>query len=162
MELEGSTSTLPSGGCAVFMDNELVFAVTTSSSVSLTMASVELCGIESTTTLENFVEFQWRNLRQSTIYRSPVKSRRESGQFRAWSPEPNSEVLWKIQPLIYGGISISTTPPNFSSIRRFKLREPSDEWTNFRICFLREYRSDPNSCFFMNVILDNLFRGILF
>ena len=41
MELEGSTSTLPSGGRAVFMDIELVFAVTTSSSVGLTIASVE-------------------------------------------------------------------------------------------------------------------------
>ena len=41
MELEGSTSTLPSGGRAVFMDNELEFAVTASSSVGLTIASVE-------------------------------------------------------------------------------------------------------------------------
>ena len=83
-------------------------------------------------------------------------------EFRAWSPEPSLEVLWNIQPFIYCGIPISTTPPNFSSIRRFNLREPSDEWTNFRIRFLREYGFDPNSCFFMNVILDNLFRGILF
>ena len=80
MELGGSTSTLPSGDRAVFLDSELVSTATASSSVILTIASVELCGIETTTTLENFVEFQWRNLRQSTIYRSPVKSGRESGR----------------------------------------------------------------------------------
>ena len=76
MELGGSTSTLPSSDRAVFLDSELVSATTTSSSIALTM---ELCGIESTTTLENFVEFRWRNLWQSTIYRSPVKSGREFG-----------------------------------------------------------------------------------
>ena len=70
--------------------------------------------------------------------------------------------FWKIQPFIYYGIPISSTPPNFRSIRRFKLQEPSDEWINFRIRFLREYGSDPNSCFFMNVTLDNLFKGIFF
>ena len=32
---------------------------------------------------KNFVEFRWRNLRQSPIYRSPVESGRESGRF--WS-----------------------------------------------------------------------------
>ena len=79
MELEGSTSTLPSGGRVVFMDSELVFTVTAPSNVVLTIASVELCGIESTTTLENFVEFRWRNIWQSTVYRSPVKSGREFG-----------------------------------------------------------------------------------
>ena len=73
MELGGSTSTLPSSDCAVFLDNELVSAATTSSSIALTIALVELCGIESITTLENFVEFRWRNLWQSTIDRSPVK-----------------------------------------------------------------------------------------
>ena len=80
-------------------------------------------------------------------------------EFRAWSLEPSSEVLWKIQPFIYCGIPISTTPPNFSLIRRFKL---SDEWTNFRIFFLHEYESGLSSCFFMNGILDNLFEGIFF
>ena len=80
MELGGSTSTLPSGDRAVFLDNELVSAATASSSVFLMIASMELCGIESTTTLENFVEFRCRNLWQSTIYRSPVKSGRESGR----------------------------------------------------------------------------------
>ena len=45
-----------------FPDSERVSATTASSSVALTIASVELCGIESTTTLENFVEFRWRNL----------------------------------------------------------------------------------------------------
>ena len=80
MELGGSTSTLPSGDRVVFLDNKLVSAATASSSVVLTTASVELCGIESTTTLENFVEFRWRNLWQSTIYRSPVKSGWESGR----------------------------------------------------------------------------------
>ena len=79
MELGGSTSTLPSSDRAIFLDNELVSAATTSSSIALTIALVELCGIESTTTLENFVEFRWRNLWQSTIYRSPVKSEREFG-----------------------------------------------------------------------------------
>ena len=79
MELGGSTSTLPSGDRAIFLDSERVSAGTASSSVVLTIASVELCGIESTTTLENFVEFRWRNLWQSAIYRSPVKSGRESG-----------------------------------------------------------------------------------
>ena len=79
MELGGSTSTLPSRDRAVFLDSELVSATTTSSSIFLTIALVELCGIESTTTLENFVEFRWTNLWQSTIYRSPVKSGREFG-----------------------------------------------------------------------------------
>ena len=37
-----------------------------------------LRGIESTTTMQNFVESRWRNLRQSMIYRSPVKSGWES------------------------------------------------------------------------------------
>ena len=58
MELGGSTSTLPSSDRAVFLDSELVSATTTSSSIALTIALVELCGIESTTTLENFVEFR--------------------------------------------------------------------------------------------------------
>ena len=58
----GSTSTLPLGDLVVFLDSELVSAVTASSSVALTIASVKLCRIESTTTLENFVEFRWRNL----------------------------------------------------------------------------------------------------
>ena len=80
MELEGSTSTLPSGDRAIFLDSELVSAITASSSVVLTIASVELCGIESTTTLENFVKFRWRNLWQSAIYQSRVKSGRESGR----------------------------------------------------------------------------------
>ena len=80
MELGGSTSTLPSSDHAVFLDSELVSAATTSSSIALTIALVELCGIESTTTLENFVEFRWRNLWQSTLYRSPVKSGRECGR----------------------------------------------------------------------------------
>ena len=79
MELGGSTSTLPSSDRAVFLDSELVSTATTSSSIALTIPSVELCGIESTTTLENFVEFRWRNLWQSAICRSPVKSGRESG-----------------------------------------------------------------------------------
>ena len=75
----GSTSTLPSGDRAVFLDSKLASAVTASSSVALTIASVELCGIESTT-LENFVEFRWRNLWQSPIYRSRIESGRESGR----------------------------------------------------------------------------------
>ena len=54
MELGGSTSTLPSSDYVVFLDSELVSATTTSSSITLTIALVELCGIESTTTLENF------------------------------------------------------------------------------------------------------------
>ena len=80
MELGGSTSTLPSSDRAVFFNSKLVSAATTSSSIALTISLVELCGIESTTTLENFVKFRWRNLWQSTIYRSPVKSGRESGR----------------------------------------------------------------------------------
>ena len=80
MELGGSTSTLPSSDRAVFLDSELVSATTTASSISLTIPLVELCGIESTTTMQNFVEFRWRNLWQSTIYRSPVKSGRERGR----------------------------------------------------------------------------------
>ena len=79
MELGGSTSTLPSSDRAVFLDSELVSAATTSSSIALTISLVELCGIESITTLENFVGFRWRNLWQSTIYRSPVKSGWEFG-----------------------------------------------------------------------------------
>ena len=79
MELGGSTSTLPSGDRAVFLDSELVSAATTSSSIALIISLVDLCGIESTTTLENFVEFRRRNLWQSTIYRSPVKSGWEFG-----------------------------------------------------------------------------------
>ena len=79
MELGGSTSTLPSGDRAIFLDSKLVSAATASSSVFLTIALVELCRIEYTKTLENFVEFRWRNLWQSTIYRSPVKSGREFG-----------------------------------------------------------------------------------
>ena len=62
MELGGSTPTLPSGDHVVFLDSEHVSAATASSNVVLMVASVELCGIESTTTLENFVEFRWRNL----------------------------------------------------------------------------------------------------
>ena len=46
MELGGSTSTLPSSGHAVFLDSKLVSATTTSSSIALTIALVELCGIE--------------------------------------------------------------------------------------------------------------------
>ena len=80
MELGGSTSTLPLGDRAVFLDSERLSATTASSSVVLTIASVELCRIESTTILENFVEFQYSNLRQTTIYWSPVKSGRESGR----------------------------------------------------------------------------------
>ena len=79
MELGVSTSTLPSSDRAIFLDSELVSATITSSSIALTIALVELCGIESTTTLENFVEFLWRNLWQSTVYRSPVKSGWEFG-----------------------------------------------------------------------------------
>ena len=80
MELGGSTSTLPSSDHAVFLDSELASAATTSSSIAFMIALVELCGIESITTLENFVEFRSRNLSQSTIYQSPVKFRRESGR----------------------------------------------------------------------------------
>jgi hypothetical protein len=47
MELGGSTSTLPSGDRAVFLDSRPVSAAT----ASLSVASVELCGIECTTTL---------------------------------------------------------------------------------------------------------------
>ena len=80
MELGGSTPTLPSGDRAVFLDSELVSAATTSSSIALTIPFVELCGIKSTTTMQNFVEFRWRNLRQYATYGSPVKSGRESGR----------------------------------------------------------------------------------
>ena len=68
-------------------------------------------------------------------------------EFSAWSPEPILEVLWKIQPFIYYVIPISTTPPNFSSIRRFILREPSDEWINFRIRFSARIRIRPKFMF---------------
>ena len=57
MELGCSTLTLSSGDSAVFLDSDLVSAVSTSPSVGLTIASMEQCGITSTTTLENFVEF---------------------------------------------------------------------------------------------------------
>ena len=69
----------PQATVLFFLDSELVSATTTSSSISLTIALVELCGIDSTTTLENFVEFRWRNLWQSTIYQSPIKSGWEFG-----------------------------------------------------------------------------------
>ena len=78
MELGGSTSTLTSSDHAVFPNSELVSAATTSLSIALMIPLVELCGIKSTTTMQNFVEFRWRNLWQSTIYRSPVKSGWES------------------------------------------------------------------------------------
>ena len=108
---------------------------------------------------KNFVKFRWRNPR----YIGALLNLDENpDEFRAWYPASSLDVLWRIQPLICCGIPISTTPPNFSLIRRFKLREPSDEWTNYRIRYLRKYGSDLNSCFFMNLILDNLFRGILF
>ena len=58
MELGGSTSTLPSGDRAIFLDSKRVSAATASPRVVLTIASVKLYGIESTTTLENFVEFR--------------------------------------------------------------------------------------------------------
>ena len=81
MELGSSTLTLPSSDRAVFLDSEFVSAATTTSlSIALTIALAELCGIESITTLENFVEFRWRNLWQSIIYQSRVKSGRESGR----------------------------------------------------------------------------------
>ena len=80
MELGGSTSTLPSGDRAVFLDSKLVSAATASSSVFLTIALVELCEIESTTTLLNFVAFRWSNLCRSSIYQSPVEPGRESGR----------------------------------------------------------------------------------
>ena len=41
-----------------FLDSKLVSAATTSLSIALMIALVELCGIESITTLENFVEFR--------------------------------------------------------------------------------------------------------
>ena len=62
MELGGSTTTLPSGDRAVFSDSKRVSAATASSSVVSMIALVELCRIESTTTLENLVKFRWRNL----------------------------------------------------------------------------------------------------
>ena len=79
MKLRGSTSTLSSSDRAVFLDSKLASAATTSWSIALTIALVEFLGIESITTLENFVEFRWRNLWQSTIYWSPVKSGWEFG-----------------------------------------------------------------------------------
>ena len=54
MELGGSTSTLPSGDRTVFLDSELESTVSAFLSVGLTIASVELCGIKSTTTLQKF------------------------------------------------------------------------------------------------------------
>lgn len=82
MEPGGSTSTLPSCDYAVFLGEKLVSAATTSSSIALTIPSLELCGIKSTTTMQNFVAFRWRILWQSTIYRSPVESGRKYG--RVW------------------------------------------------------------------------------
>ena len=79
-EARGSTLTLPSGDHAVFPNSKLVSATTTSSSIALTIPLVKLCEIECTTTMQNFVDFRWRNLQQSTIYRSPVKSEQESGR----------------------------------------------------------------------------------
>ena len=74
----GPNVNIALGRPCCFSGQELVSAATVSSSVVLTIASVELCGIESTMTLENFVEFRWRNLWPSAIYRSPVKTGRES------------------------------------------------------------------------------------
>jgi hypothetical protein len=90
MVLGGSTSTLPSRDHAVFLDSKFLFVVPASSSIALTIASVELCGIESRTTLQNFVAFRWRNLRRSPIYRSPVESGRESG--RVWGEESSGQL----------------------------------------------------------------------
>ena len=47
MQLGGSTSTLPSGDRAVFLDSGFAFTVPASSSVVLTNPLVELCRIES-------------------------------------------------------------------------------------------------------------------
>ena len=126
MELGGSTSTLPSSDCAVFLDNKLVSAVTTSLSIALTIALVELCGIESTTTLENFSSSDG-GISGNPRYTGALSNLDgKLDEFRAWTPAPSSDVLWKIQPLIGCGIPISTTSQNFGSIRPSKLREPSD------------------------------------
>ena len=61
-----------------FPNIKLVSAATTSSSIALMISSAELCGIKCTISMPNFIEFRWRNLWQSMIYRSPVKSRQES------------------------------------------------------------------------------------
>ena len=63
-----------------FPNIKLVSAATTSSSIALTIPSMELCRIKCITTMPNFVMFRWRNLWQSTVYRSPVKSGREYGR----------------------------------------------------------------------------------
>src|SRR4051812_46115436 len=82
MEPGGSTSTLSPCDRAIFLHSKLVSAATTSSSIAFTIALVELCRIKSTTTMQNFVVFRWRNLWRSMRYRSPVESGRESG--RVW------------------------------------------------------------------------------
>ena len=56
-----------------FPNIKLVSAATTSSSIALTIPLVELCGIKCTTTMPNFVEFRWRNLRQSMIIPEPYQ-----------------------------------------------------------------------------------------
>jgi hypothetical protein len=68
-------------------------------------------------------------------------------------------VLLKIQPFIGCVIPVSTTPQNFSTIRPSELQDESEECANFRIYFLRKNESDPSSYFFMNGILDILFKG---
>ena len=126
MELGGSTSTLPSSDRAVFLDNKLVSAATTSWSIALTIALVkcaELC-----------LQQPWKISSSSDggIFGNPrytgVLSNLDENldEFRAWCPVSTSDVLWTIQPLIGCGIPISTTSQNFSSIRPSKLRETSN------------------------------------
>ena len=80
MELGGSTSTLPSGDRAVFWTTNL-YLPPPHPRVSLKrLLRWNYAELSLQQPCKNFVEFQWRNLRQSTIYRSLVKSGRESGR----------------------------------------------------------------------------------
>ena len=106
-----------------FLDNERVSATTASSSVVLTIASVELSlqqpgkiSSSSDGGISDYLRYTGALLNLDG----------NLDEFRACSPESSSEVLWKIQPFICYGIPISTTPQNFSLIRPSKLREPSD------------------------------------
>ena len=110
MELGGSTSTLPSGDRAVFLDNKIC--------------------IRHHHLLECLLNDYFGGIMRNYVYNNPAKislstdgglsgNLRYTGallnldenpdEFRAWYPASSSDVRWRIQPLICCGIPISTT-----------------------------------------------------
>lgn len=80
MELGGSTLTLPSGDRAIFFEQRTCIRCHRLLEDRFDDSFGVIVRIESTIIMQNLVEFRWRNPRQSTIYRSPVKSGWESGR----------------------------------------------------------------------------------